>query len=173
MGDINKALNSNKDATRSQTRNLVGYLRLNMLERLTGSGRQMFQGNNLQIQKSNGLNTVPLDQSWDSILIFQQYGGVSWVQGLRHGVAMHPKGGHLKEGMILPCTWVSQRWPVNNNHHYNHQLTHNWKLRTNEWRCARKTRQRTSIKNSYLLVGQEHCITTDDYFDPQGGYVKN
>ena len=46
----------------------------------------------------------PVCQPWGSILIFQHKIAVSWAFGLRHGVAMHPRGRHLREGIILLCT---------------------------------------------------------------------
>ena len=90
--DICNAFNVNKSATRSQKKNLVGCWSWSMLERLTGSGRQVLHGNNCQVQGSNGLNAAQPDQPWGSTLTFQPRAGVSWVQGLRHGVAMHPRG---------------------------------------------------------------------------------
>ena len=153
--DICKALNINKSATRSQKKSLVGNQSLSMLERqrsmrttrrLTGSGRQVLQGNNWQVQGSNGSNAAQPDQPWGSTLTFQLYAGVSWVQGLRHGVAMHPKGGHLREGMTLPSTWESQHWSVNNSHHYNKQPLHNKALRTGQWRCAEGAGQRAATE---------------------------
>ena len=38
------------------------------------------------------LECRPVYQSWGSTLIFQCKIGVSWVQDLRHGVAIHPMG---------------------------------------------------------------------------------
>ena len=53
------------------------------------------------------LERRPACQPWGSTLTFQRNAGVSWVHGLRHGVAMHPRGRHLREGMILLFTWRS------------------------------------------------------------------
>ena len=53
------------------------------------------------------LERRPAYQPWGSTLTFQHRAGVSWVHGLRHGVAMHPRGRHLREGMILLFTWES------------------------------------------------------------------
>ena len=57
--------------------------------RPTGSGQQVLQGYKWQVQGSNGLNAAQLSHPWGSTLIFQRNAGVSWVFGLRHGVAMH------------------------------------------------------------------------------------
>ena len=53
------------------------------------------------------LERQPAYQPWGSTLTFQHKVGVSWVHGLRHGVARHPRGRHLREGMILLYTWES------------------------------------------------------------------
>ena len=48
----------------------------------------------------NGFNAAQLGRPQGSTLTFQHKVGVSWVHGLRHGVTMHPRGRHLREGMI-------------------------------------------------------------------------
>ena len=53
-----------------------------------------------QVQGSNGSNAAQFDCPQGSTLTFQHNVGVSWAQGLRHGVAMHPRGRHLREGRI-------------------------------------------------------------------------
>ena len=53
------------------------------------------------------LECRPACQPWGSTLTFQHEAGVSWVHGLRHGVAMHPRERHLREGMILLYAWES------------------------------------------------------------------
>ena len=75
---------------------------------LTGSGQQVLQGTNWQVQGYNGLNAAQLVQPWGSTPTFQRKVGVSWAFGLRHGVAMHPRGRHLREGMALLFTWESR-----------------------------------------------------------------
>ena len=75
---------------------------------LTGSGQQVLQGTNWQVQGYNGSNAAQPDQPWGSTVTFQRNAGVSWVLGLRHGVAMHPRGRHLREGMTLLPTWESR-----------------------------------------------------------------
>ena len=63
----------------------------------------------------------PAYQPWGSNLTFQPKAGVSWVQGLRHGVAMHPRGRHLREGMTLLPTWENHTWNVNSSLHHNNK----------------------------------------------------
>ena len=46
------------------------------------------------------MNAAQLVRPWGATLTFQLYTGVPWVHGLRHGVTMHPRGRHLREGMI-------------------------------------------------------------------------
>ena len=75
---------------------------------VTGSGQQVFQGTNWQVQGYNSRAAAQFDQCWGSILLFQRKVGVSWAYGVRHGVAMHPRGRQFREGMILLYTWESR-----------------------------------------------------------------
>ena len=86
------AINANRSLTRSQKKALIANKSLNMLERLTGSGRQVLQGTNWRALGYNGGHSAQPDQPWGSTLIFQPSAGVSWVHGLRHGAAMHRRG---------------------------------------------------------------------------------
>ena len=49
---------------------------------------------------SNGSNAARPCRPQGSTLTFQPRAGVPWVHGLRHGVTMHPRGRHLREGRI-------------------------------------------------------------------------
>ena len=127
--EICDALNTNKSLTRRRGHQMVRSDCLCMLERPTGSGHQVLQGTNWRVQGSNGPNAAQPDQPWGSTLTFQLYAGVSWVHGLRHGVAMHPRGRHLRGDRTLLFTWESQRWSVNSSFHsnkdnYNHYTNH-------------------------------------------------
>ena len=124
------ALSINKSAARSQKACTVECGHVNVLERLTGSRRQVFQGINWQVQGSTGSNAAQPSQPWGSILTFQPSVVVSWVPGLRHGVTMHPRGRHSREGMILPSPWRSQHRPVNSSHNIN---LHNHNTTTTIW----------------------------------------
>ena len=139
------ALNVNKSMKRSNEKELVMCRSFNILERLTGSGRQVLQGNNWQVQGSNGLTAAQPDQPWGSTLTFQLHAGVSWAHGLRHGVAMHPRGRHLREGMALPFTWESQHWPVNSSRNTNQ---HNHNTTTTSWSRTRMQSANASRRES-------------------------
>ena len=71
---------------------------------------------------SNGSNSAQFSHPQGSTLTFQHNVGVSYETGLRHGVTMHPRGRHLREGMILPPhgTYThearEQQQPLHNNH---------------------------------------------------------
>ena len=71
----------------------------------TSSDQRMLRGYNWPIQGSNGSNAAQLSQPRGSTRTSQSTAmretDVSWVHGLRHGVTMHPRGRHLREGMIL------------------------------------------------------------------------
>ena len=130
--EICSALNANKSMTRNNKRSLMTCSSMNILGQLTGSGRQVLQGTNWQVQGFNGSNAAQPDQPWGSTLTFQPSAGVSWVLGLRHGVAMHPRGRHLRGDRTLPFTWESQHWPVNSSHNsniHNHTTTTTTQLR--------------------------------------------
>ena len=99
--EICDALNVNRSLTRSQREKLIADESLNMLERLTGSGQQVLWGYTWQVQGTNGLNPAQPSHPQGSTLTFQRKVGVSWAHGLRHGVTMHPRGRHLREGRIL------------------------------------------------------------------------
>ena len=119
------AVSTNKSLTRRQRAEMVGSKCLCMVERLTGSGQQVLHGNNWQIQGSNGSNAAQLSQPWGATLTFQLYAGVSWVHGLRHWVARHPRGRHLREGMTLLLTWENQHRSVNSCQHISNHNYHN------------------------------------------------
>ena len=84
---------------------------------------------------------------WGSTLIFQHKVGVSCGIGLRHGVTMHPRGRHLREGMtLLPhgtykATAHEQQlitqphkynhWSITQPHNYNHWWR-SWITRANK-----------------------------------------
>ena len=77
---------------------------LNVLGRqrnTTDVRQQVLQGYNWPVQGYNGSNAAQLSQPWGSNLTFQHDAGVSCGIGLRHGVTMHPRGRHSREGMIL------------------------------------------------------------------------
>ena len=81
-------------------------------EQLIGTGVQRFE-------------CRPAYQPWGSTLTFRHNAGVSWVHGLRHGVAMHPRGRHLREGMTLLFTWEShttesEQQPTQQHIYHNH-----------------------------------------------------
>ena len=69
---------------------------------LTGSGPWVPWGYTRQVQGTNGPNAAQLVRPQGSTLTFQHKAGASWATGLRHGVTMHPRGRHSREGMILP-----------------------------------------------------------------------
>ena len=106
---ISDAINCSKGMTRySRRRGTEGGMNnarmVNVVQeprQLTGSRRQVLHGTNWQVQGSNGSNAAQLDQPWGSTLTFQHNVGMSCGTGLRHGVTMHPRGPHLREGMIL------------------------------------------------------------------------
>ena len=79
----------------------------NKSRRLTASAQQVLQGYTWRVQGSNGLNASQFSNIWGRTLSFQRNVGVSWVFGLRHGVAMHPRGRHLRESMTLLSSWES------------------------------------------------------------------
>ena len=58
------AMNTNRSLTRRQRAEMVSSKCLCMIGRLTGSGQQVLQGNNWQVQGTNGLNAALLDQLW-------------------------------------------------------------------------------------------------------------
>ena len=68
--------------------------------RSTGSGPWVLWRYKRQVQGYNGSNAAQPSRLQGSTLTFQLYAGVPWVQGLRHGVTMHPRGRHLREGRI-------------------------------------------------------------------------
>ena len=67
----------------------------------TNVASQVLRGFNWPVQGSNSLNVAQLSQPRGSTLTFQHNAGVSYGTGLRHGVTMHPRGRHLREGRIL------------------------------------------------------------------------
>ena len=73
-------------------RHVKAHAMKDLVTRRTGPGRQVLQGTNWQVQGSNGSNAAQPDQPWGSTLTFQHKVGVSWAQGSRHGVTMHPMG---------------------------------------------------------------------------------
>ena len=91
----------------------------------TSSGQQVLWGYKRQVKGSNGRSSAQLVRPRGSTLTFQLNAGVSWVHGLRHGVAMHPRGRHLREDRTLLFTWESQHRSVNSSHHNNHNNNHN------------------------------------------------
>ena len=134
---------------------------LNTLERPTGSGQQVFQGTNWQVKGSNRRAIAQLDQLWGSTLTFQPSVGVSWAHGLRHGVAMHPRGRHLREGMILPFTWESHHRPVNSNHHNNNQHNNDNITTTTGLRARNRSCQGICITiASKWHIGKGSCCKT-------------
>ena len=80
----------------------VGDVNILSSQTTTNVWRQVLQGTNWQVQGTNGVNSAQPDQPWGSTLTFQPRAGVSCGTGLRHGVTMHPRGRHSREGMILP-----------------------------------------------------------------------
>ena len=98
-------------------RNMIGYVgersydKTNTTHDETSLDQQVLWGSKWQVQGYNGkgmqfyMPTAQPDHPWGSTRTFQstaeQGTGVSWVHGLRHGVTMHPRGRHLREGMIL------------------------------------------------------------------------
>ena len=101
---------------------------LDMVERhdvTTCSRSQVLQGYKWRVQGSNGLNAAQLSHPWGSTRTFQRtQAGVSWAHGLRHGVTMHPRGRHLREGRILRSHGTSthlerEQQPPHQLQHYN------------------------------------------------------
>ena len=89
--------------------------------RTTNAVSQVLWGYRQRVQGSNGWNAAQLCCPQGPTLTFQHKAGVSWATGLRHGVTMHPRGRHSREGMIplshgigsvyrpmLPCVLVFQ-----------------------------------------------------------------
>ena len=68
---------------------------------LTCSWQPVLWGFKQRVQGFNGLNAAHLSCPQGSTLTFQHKAGVPCGIGLRHGVTMHPRGRHLREGMIL------------------------------------------------------------------------
>ena len=134
------ALNTNNSLTKRHRNQMVGSNCLCILERLMGSGQQVLRGTNWQVKGSNGRTIAQFDQLWGPTLAFQLNVGVSWAHGLRHGVATHPRGRHLREGMTLLFTCESQHGPVNSGHHVN---IHNHQNHT----MTKKFETRTAVRN--------------------------
>ena len=72
-----------------------------MTAQLTKLWQQLLWGSRQRVQGSNGANAAQLSCPQGSTLTFQLNAGVSYGIGLRHGVTMHPRGRHLRDGMIL------------------------------------------------------------------------
>ena len=100
---------------------------------MTGSGPRVLWGYTRQVQGSIGSSATQPSRPRGSTLTFQLHIGVPWVQGLRHGVTMHPRGRHLREGRI-PWSHGKSHNPVReqlpqqttqqHNHYY--QYNHNY-----------------------------------------------
>ena len=109
--------------------------------------RQVLQGYTRQAQGSNGGHSAQLGRPWVSTLTFQcvpkRVIGVPCGIGLRHGVTMHPRGNHSREGMILPPHGITyqtareQQRTIQHNNHYNWANYHN-----KEWRPWKSERDR-------------------------------
>ena len=124
-----KSVNSGEDQPNSGEINLVDGHR-----QTTNVRQQVLRGFNWPVQGYNGLNAAQLSQPRGSTLIVQHKVGVSCGIGLRHGVTMHPRGRHSREGMILLSHGITQltargQQPVTTTQ-YNH--LHN--NRNNWWR---------------------------------------
>ena len=88
----------------------AGELRLLVGQNDTTHVRQrVLWGYTRQVQGSNGSNAAQPGRPQGSTLTFQHKAGVSCGTGLRHGVTMHPRGRHLREGMIPLPHGVTQR----------------------------------------------------------------
>ena len=88
--------------TRKNGTKFGGRREINLMTRhepLTDSGPWVLWGYTRQVQGFTGLNAAQLSRPQGSTLTFKPRIGVSWVHGLRHGVAMHPRGRHLRECM--------------------------------------------------------------------------
>ena len=87
----------------------VGDVNILISQITTNVWRQVLQGINWQVQGTNGSNSARPVQPWGSTLTFQPRAGVSYGTGVKHWVTMHPRGRHLREGMILPPHGVTQQ----------------------------------------------------------------
>ena len=143
-----------------------------------GPGQQVLQGNNWQVKGPNGRATAHPSQPWGSTLTFQpiamQDVGVSWAFGLRHGVAMHPRGRHLREGMILLYPWKG-RTPereLQPQPQYDHN---NWRRRLDRQgieqpqrilvRIAQSKFQRVIRRRSQPHEGHQHRNSNGHYYN--------
>ena len=99
---------------------------LNAVQRLdvtTCPGSQVLWRYKQRVQGSTGSNAAQLSCLQGSTRTFQPKAGVSWELGLRHGVTMHPRGRHLREGRILrshgkDTTKVREQQPPHQLQHY-------------------------------------------------------
>ena len=119
--------------------------------RLTGSGPRVLWGSTQQVQGFNGSNAAQPDCPQGSTLTFQLYAGVPWVHGLRHGVTMHPRGRHLREGRI---PW---------SHGKSHNLAREQQPQHNHWwegdcpSCAGKAEENRNQHNHYYYHTRYEC----------------
>ena len=134
---------------------------------MTCSGQRVLWGYNWQARGSNGSNSAPPVQPQGSTLTFQHNAGVSWGTGLRHGVTMHPRGRHLREGMI-PLSHGTYTRTASERQPQTQQLLlllHYDQQRKNLWRHKEKDGKegvQTSIED--LCLPRENCESSNNGF---------
>ena len=99
MWIINSFHNEEEEISMKGHKGELNTINNNVLQ--TSSRRQVLWGLKQRVQGSNGSNAAQLSCPQGSTLSFQLHVGVSCGIGLRHGVAMHPRGRHSREGMTL------------------------------------------------------------------------
>ena len=122
---------------------------------LTCSGQRVLWGYNWQARGSNGLNSAPPSQPQGSTLTFQHNAGVPCGTGLRHGVTMHPRGRHSREGMI-PLSHGTYTELAREQQPPPQPQPHYYQPRKDPGSCPRRredTNERSSVKKPYLLLG--------------------
>ena len=128
----------------------------------------MLQGTNWQVQGSNGLNAAQLDQPWGSTLTFQPRVGVSWVHGLRHGVTMHPRGRHLREGRVpwshgTSHTQAREQQPPHQPHYMKTPIETQFSKKEDDANC----------QNWHVVWRQGVNKYNNYYYKRQRGYLRN
>ena len=137
---------------------MIKYGEVNLvsgLRRSTGAVSQVLWGHNQQARGPNGRATAPPSWPQGSTLTFQHNVGMSWALGLRHGLTMHPRGRHLREGMTLRYhgktpKLAREQQPQLQLHNQCPWQSH-YEKASEEWIDYRETWSRTESQNSKEL----------------------
>ena len=101
IGNVHRGRRQDNESVNSKDQCMCNSRNAECGKDTTNVWQQVLWGYTQRVQGSTGSNAAQFSCPQSPTLTFRHNAGVSWVNGLRHGVTMHPRGRHLSKGMTL------------------------------------------------------------------------